>query len=582
MLKARQSRVRTLAIGATLALCLSGCTSLREYIENGFKVGPNYCEPPAPVAEHWIDAADQRVRSQSEDLSRWWTVFQDPVLRSEDSVLNRLVLTAYRQNLSLGQAGFRILEARAQLGIAQGELFPQLQDATGAYRRQGTSLSAPSGFFSPKRYFSQWNYGFNLAWELDFWGRFRRAVAAADAQLDASVEGYDDVLVTLLADVAANYVQVRTLQERIKLLEENVELQKGVLTFVETRFKAGFRVNELDVDQAKSTLAQTQAAIPQLESDLRQANNRLCVLLGIPPEDLRKTIDLWRAIDAGKTEEVRKKLGIAYIPTVPVEVAVGIPAELLRRRPDLRRAERLAASQCQQIGIAEAELYPAISFSGTFGFQARDFKDLFNSRAFNGSVGPSFQWNLLNYGRIANNVRLQDARFEELVLAYQGTVLQAQAEVEDGVVAFLRAQERAKLLDESVAAAEKAVKIVVAQLDKGAVDFNRYALIEQNLVQQQDLRAQARGQIALGLIQVYRALGGGWQIRLESDEDVPARPATPPAAPATPPVVPARPLGATKVPDEAPRAPLPEAPEVLEDLGFPPPPGPMPLDPEAA
>jgi len=197
MLGTIPSRMPTLAMGAAMALCLSGCTSFREYIENGFKVGPNYCQPPAPVAEHWIDAADQRVRSQPEDLSRWWTVFQDPVLKSEDPVLNRLVSTAYRQNLSLGQAGFRILEARAQLGIAQGELFPQVQDATGAYRRQGTSLSAPSGLFSPKRYFSQWN--------LLNYGRIANNVRLQDARFEELVLAYQGTVLQAQAEVLHVY-----------------------------------------------------------------------------------------------------------------------------------------------------------------------------------------------------------------------------------------------------------------------------------------------------------------------------------------------------------------------------------------
>jgi outer membrane protein TolC len=194
-------------------------------------------------------------------------------------------------------------------------------------------------------------------------------------------------------------------------------------------------------------------------------------------------------------------------------VAIGIPAELLRRRPDVRQAERLAAAQAEQIGIAEAQLYPIFSITGVMNWQAQNFKDMFTSAAFNGSVGPQFQWNILNYGRIENNVLLQDATFKELVVAYQTTAIQASQEVESGIVTFLRSQVQAKLMQKSVVAAHKAVDIVVFQYEKGAVDFNRYATIEQALVQQQDLMAQAQGQIAQGLIEVYRALGGGWEIR---------------------------------------------------------------------
>lgn len=470
-----------------LALC-AGCTSWREYLHNGFKVGPNYRPPNACVAQHWIDAADIRTEENPEILRCWWTVFND-------RKLNELVAYAYRQNLSLREAGFRILQARASRSIVVGEIFPQRQTASGSYTRNAAAVD-PSSVPTPGRFFDNWNYGFGLAWELDFWGRFRRAIAAADANLDASVFGYDDVLVTLLGDVAANYVIVRTTQERISLLRANVELQRGILQFVENRLKAGFRQTELDLDQALSTLRQSEAAVEQLEITLRVAENNLCVLLGMPP------VDLTNMLQTGP------------IPAPPPEVVVGIPADLLRRRPDVRRAERLAAAQAEEIGIAQAELYPAFSINGNFGYTAKNFSDLFRSTAFNGSVGPSFQWNLLNYGRILNTVRLQDARFQELVIAYQNTVLQANREVENALVEFLRAQRRSRLLDESVAAARKAVNLVVEQYKTGATDFNRYALIEQNLVTQQDLWAQARGEVAQGLIAVFRALGGGWEIRL--------------------------------------------------------------------
>jgi NodT family efflux transporter outer membrane factor (OMF) lipoprotein len=439
------------------------------------------------VAEHWIDAADVRVRSESTDDSQWWTVLND-------AVLNDLIQTAYRQNLTLREAGVRVLAARAQLAIAVGSFFPQSQQAQGGYEHVAVSGQVANRQFTPQRFFDQWSYGFGLAWELDFWGRFRRAIESADDSLDASVENYDDVLVTLLGQVATAYVQIRTIEQELVYVRTNIELQKQTLDIAQVRFKDG-ATTELDVDQAASTLAQTESQVPQLEIQLRQANNQLCILLGMPVEDLQP------------------KLGSGPIPTTPTDVVVGIPADLLRRRPDVRRQERLAAAQCAQIGVAEADFYPAITINGAFGYAAKDFGSLFTSKAFEGNVGPSFQWNILNYGRILNNVRLQDAKFQELVVDYQNTVLQADQEVENGLVAFLRSQQQAKFLAESVAAQEKAVKVALAQYKGGLVDFNRVSLIEQNLVAQQTQLAQAQGGIALGLIQVYEALGGGWQIR---------------------------------------------------------------------
>ena len=296
-----------------------------------------------------------------------------------------------------------------------------------------------------KRWYGQWDYGFNLSWELDFWGRLRRAIESDAANLDASVENYDDVLVTLLGDVATNYVTYRTTEQRIKYARENVALQRKTLQIVEGQLKVGI-VGELDVDQARSTLEQTEAGIPELEIAQRQAANQLCILLGIPPQDLQA------------------RLGSGSIPTAPPEVAVGIPADLLRRRPDVRRAERQAAAQSAQIGIAEAEFYPHIAINGTIGYSAQNFRNLFQQQALAGNVGPSFTWNILNYGRLVNNVRLQDARFQELVATYQNTVLSAGQDVENGLVTFLRAQQRAKSQAASVADAKKAVDIVVGPI----------------------------------------------------------------------------------------------------------------------
>jgi len=505
---------------AAVSLLACGCTSVSEYIHNGFKVGPNYCPPSAAVAKDWIDAADARVRKQSDDLSRWWAVFNDPVLDS-------LICDAYHQNLSLRAAGFRVLQARAQMLIDVGNIFPQTQTMTGDYTRNVLSREDANPLAPGlKRWYSQFGYGFNLSWELDFWGRFRRAVEGDQASLDASVEGYDDVLVTLLGDVAVNYTQYRTTAQRIKYAQENVALQRKTLEIAEGELAAGV-VGEVDVDQARSTLEQTEAGIPELQIAQRQYANALCTLLGIPPEDLEA------------------RLGSRAIPTAPPEVAIGIPADLLLRRPDIRQAERQAAAQSAQIGIAQAEFYPHVSIDGTIGVSAQRFSDLFREGALAGNVGPTFTWNILNYGRIRNNVRLQDGKFQELVATYQNTVLNANQEVENGLVQFLRAQQRAKFQAASVADAGKAVTITVAQYAAGTTDLTRVTLLQQNLVTLEDTLAQAQGEIVLGLIQVYRALGGGWQIRLPAGQPGVLPPGTPAAAEVLPTPAPA-PAGGPK------------------------------------
>ena len=328
-------------------------------------------------------------------------------------------MRAYRQNLTLREAAFRILQARATLGIVRGELFPQTQNATGNYLRNARSQNSAQGAIGGQ-FYDQWNFGFNLAWEIDFWGRLRRAITSAEAQLDASVFDYDQVLVTLLGDVASNYVEVRTDQERLRYLRQNVTILGLVLKWTERRERVGFRTTPLDVHQTESNLEQAISGISLLEIDMRIAENRLCTLLGMPPVD------------------VRNMLGEDIIPKAPPEIAIGIPCDLLRRRPDVRRAERLAAAQSELIGIAQADLYPAFTINGTLGWQSQNLNNLFTPGSLNGNVGPSFQWNLLNYGRIVNNVRLQDAKFRELVVTYQQTVLQAAEEAEDGLVTFLQ------------------------------------------------------------------------------------------------------------------------------------------------
>jgi outer membrane protein TolC len=239
-------------------MLFAGCTPFREYVDNGFKVGPNYLTPPAPVETEWIDANDERVRSEADDLSAWWKVFEDPVL-------NNLVCTAYQQNLTLREAGFRVLAARAQLGIAIGNFFPQQQYMAGDYTRNALSAQTANNLFQfglpgVTRFFDQWDYSFGLSWELDFWGRFRRAIEANAANLEASVANYDDVLVTLLGDVASNYVQLRSLEQQIAYTKENVELQKETLTIVEARFNAK-TIDDQELHHALRNVAQTEAQV---------------------------------------------------------------------------------------------------------------------------------------------------------------------------------------------------------------------------------------------------------------------------------------------------------------------------------
>jgi NodT family efflux transporter outer membrane factor (OMF) lipoprotein len=472
---------------AALALLAVGCAM----------VGPDYARPPVTVEQTWLETADKKVQTAEGNYKDWWQIFKDPAL-------NRLIDTAYRENLPLRIAGVRVLEARAQLGTAIGEFYPQTQQGAGSYQRARLSERDAQAAYSNIFTFGQDQIGLRASWELDFWGKFRRGIQSADANLHASIADYDNVLVSLTGDVGSNYVNIRTLEKRLAIARENVRIQTESLQIAEARFLGG-TTSERDVEQAKTELASTEATIPTLESLLRQSQNALCVLLGKPPQNLAELMQ-----------------GTADIPAPPPQVAVGIPADLLRRRPDIRAAELQAMAQCSRIGVAKADLFPAFSLTGAVGFASSDvvnfyLGDFTSWRSRTTSFGPTFQWNIFNYGQITNQVRVQDARFQELLIAFQNTVLKAQQEVEDNLIAFIKSQERARFLVESTAAAKRSLDLAIIQYREGITDFTTVLTAQQALLSQQNDLAVTLGDISRNLVGLYRALGGGWQIREGQD-----------------------------------------------------------------
>ena len=480
------------------AIVFLGLLSLLFIIGGCSMVGPDYVKPTAPEPQEWLESTDSKIESKAADFSSWWTVFNDPTL-------NALVQNAYQQNLTLQSTGIRILEARAQLGIAIGDQYPQTQQATGDTTAQKTSRNLPNAA-SAERFAYVYDMGFDVAWELDFWGKFRRAVQAGVADLQASIADYDDNLVFLTSEVARVYITLRTSEERLAVAHDNVKIQTESLRLAQAQFDAG-AVTELDVFQSKALLRSTEATIPGFESDIRQAKNALAILLGKLPGE----------IDAMLT-------GPGRIPQMPTEISVGIPAELLRRRPDIRLAERQLAAQSAQIGVAKADLYPSFSLFGSIGYttagstsspQSRNsgLSDMFKNNSFGYSVGPSVSWNLFNYGRITNSIRVEDARFQQLAVDYENTVLQAVQEVEDAMIAYLRTQDQVAFLADAVAAYKSSVDLSTLQYKEGLVDFQRVLDAQQNLVQQQDNLVTTTGDVSLNLISLYKALGGGWEMR---------------------------------------------------------------------
>jgi NodT family efflux transporter outer membrane factor (OMF) lipoprotein len=467
-------------------------------------VGPDFVTPLAPLADKFRDVDNRSIRSADLEYQNWWDGFHDPTL-------NRLIQIAYSQNLTLLSAGTRVLQAPAVLGVAIGVSYPQVQQGTGSiiYNRTSaaTPLSAPNATPS---YFWTDALAAQAAWELDFWGKFRRGVESADGVYLASIASYDGVLVSLLADVTATYIGIRTTEQLIAIARSNIQKQEQALSIAKAKFQGG-GTSELDVLQATNVLEQTRAAIPQLAIQLQQGQNALCVLLGVPPQSLGMSLSR----SAGR------------IPLPPGSVAVGIPADLLRRRPDVRAAELAALAQSAQIGVAKAQLYPAISITGAFGGSAstangHNLGQVVSSKGVAYAAGPSFQWNILNYGQITNNVRLQDALLQQLLVDYQNTVLKAQQEVDDGLATTSQSRLQAAFLRRSVQAAIGALRIATEQYQQGATSFTTVLTAEQNLLQAQNSLTGALANSPLGLTAVFRALGGGWQIREDGNFVTPA------------------------------------------------------------
>jgi NodT family efflux transporter outer membrane factor (OMF) lipoprotein len=471
---------------ATVVFTAASCT-----------VGPNYTTPKAKIAGQWLQ--NPAVTNQSPNTAEtfWWRNFEDPVL-------DELVKIAYRNNPSLQIAGVRILEARARLNKSIGNLFPQQQGISGGvgYSRLSDGLTAKIPGIDPDYASAQVLFG--ATWEVDFWGKYRRGIESDRASYLGSIAAYDDALVTLISDVASSYVNLRTAEERLRVARRNLLTQQESLRIATVQFEGG-ETSERDVQQATAQLAQTESQIPRLEQTLTQTRNGLAVLLG------------------DTADEVGQRLtGPSRIPIAPAGVVAGIPRDLLRRRPDVRTAGLAAASKSALIGVAKAQMYPAFSLSGEFGVTGNNeagnsLADMFSweSRALNAGAGLVFP--VFNYGRLINQVRVQDAQFQEAVLNYQNTVLVAQQEVENGLAAFADQQRAALQLEKAAAAARRSTELALIQYKAGQTDYTTVLTAEQGQLSVEDSLASTQGNVVLGIISVYRALGGGWELRAGHD-----------------------------------------------------------------
>ena len=461
-------------------------------------VGPDYKEPKSKVASRWLQASPDKNASVSNRPFRttnWWKVFSDPTLTA-------LINQGYRNNLNLQIAGVRVLQTRAQLAQSVGELYPQQQSAIGNYTYQrigGSSLQSilPSSFETAA-------LGFTANWEIDFWGKYRRAIQSNDAVFLASLAAYDNALVTLTADIASTYIDIRTTQELIRVTKANIEVQSTSLNIAKSRFRAG-QTSLLDVQQAQTELAQTQAKLPGRISTLQQQKDKLALLLGIVPTEVDKLIS--------------KSYGI---PRAPSRIEVGIPRETLAQRPDIHEARLNAIAQSSSIGAIKANLYPAFSLAGSFTFAANtignsSLSDLFRWSNRTITAGPSFTWPILNYGQITNAVRVQDAAFQQSLLQYLNLVLQAQQEVQDNITRYIEAKKTKYSLAVANNSATQSTRLAIIRYKEGESDYTTVLDVERQQLQVQTSLTTAKGDISQALVALYRALGGGWQIRNGND-----------------------------------------------------------------
>jgi NodT family efflux transporter outer membrane factor (OMF) lipoprotein len=448
-------------------------------------VGPDFERPRVPWLAGWTGGSLEPLvalprASRNGQIQQWWRNFNDPVL-------DQLIVEAQRVNPGVRTAGLRIMEARAQQGIAGSARYPQVQQATGALLGVGEQRTGGG----PDSSAAAFNAAFNSSWELDFWGKFGRGIEAADASYLASIAQYDDVQVLMAAQVAGLYCSIRTVEARLLIAQENAALQLRSLEITERLFKSGYDA-ELDVQQARSLYLATLSTIPLLEASLRQTQNGLSTLLARAPGPLPE-------MDPGKN----------LIPQAELALIVDMPADLLRRRPDVRAAEMQLAAQSALIGVAAADLYPSISLLGTIGLAATSRSG--SPQVLSWTIGPSLLWNVFDHGRLTNTILVQDARFQQLHEQYQDAVLRAAREVDDAAVGFAKTGEQITLLADAVKAAQRSLDIATIQYREGLTDFQRVIDSQRTLFSQQDLLVTSRGNLTQSLIAIYKAMGGGWE-----------------------------------------------------------------------
>ena len=461
-------------------------------------VGPDYQDPKLKVSKSWLYASKRNNASVKEAKlkhANWWKIFND-------KTLNTLILKSYQDNLNLQISGVRVLFARANLALSIGEQFPQQQALTASSEYNymgGSSLGTllPSSFRTN-------SLGFGTSWEVDFWGKYRRAVQSSDASFLASMAAYDNILVTLIADVSSTYINIRTYQEKIRVTKKNIVIQQESLSIVNSRYHSG-QTSQLDVEQAKTQLGQTQAQLPSQVASMNMQKNKLSLLLGMVPNQIKPFLKDHQSI-----------------PLAPKQIEIGIPKEMLAQRPDVAEARLQAMASSAMIGTTKAQLYPAFSLSGTFNFSSNDIgnnslSDLFSWSSRSINAGPSFSWPIFNYGRIINSVRMKDASFQEALLNYENVVLTAQKEVQDAITQYVQLKKIIIILERTNRSAKSSTRLALVRYKNGETSYTSVLDALKEQLQVQSNLTQSKGDIDLALTGLFRALGGGWQLRVGHD-----------------------------------------------------------------
>lgn len=447
-------------------------------------VGPDYTVPQTE-----LDAEFNQLRSeagltaeQPTELARWWTTLEDPVL-------DRLIDQAVDKNLDLRAATSRLRQVRALRNVAEGARFPTLDANAQAQRSRASGNVSPEDDLTTELYAS----GFDAGWELDLFGGVARSVEAAEADVSAAVESRRDVLVSILAEVALNYIEVRSFQARLLIAQENLESQIDTFDLIKSRYAAGL-VQEIDLERARSNVEKTRSSIPQLSTQLERAHNRLAMLLGEQPGALNEVLTQYE-----------------ILPSPPIEVAIGVPADLLRRRPDIRRTERQLAAETARVGVATAELYPKLRLMGSVGLETLSSGSLFQSASRTFGIGSIISWPLFSGGQVRNRIEAQSEVQEQAYLAWQIAVLAALEEVNNAITAYTNEQIRQAALQTSAESAIRAAKLARSRYDAGIADFIEVLDTDRERLSTQDALATSSAEIITSLIRLYKALGGGWQ-----------------------------------------------------------------------